>query len=113
MIKSILFALSAPSFAAAFSFVLNTTPQQCQNLSVAITGNGGVPPYNILIIPFGPSPLPNNIEARRIVNIPFTGSSSTLSFQLDFPANSQFVAVVSTSHPSLGPFCIVFCAWNT
>jgi hypothetical protein len=76
-----------------FSFIFNSTPQQCQNLSLSISGSG-LPPYNILIIPSGPSPLPNNVEARRIVNHSFQGDSSSFSFQLKYPAYSQFVAVV-------------------
>ncbi|KAH9939547.1 hypothetical protein B0H21DRAFT_780561 [Amylocystis lapponica] len=85
-----------PSFASAFSFTFTNTPQQCQNLSLSITG-AGVPPYSILITPFGPSPLPNNVEARRIFAVDFDGSSSSASFQLKYPADSEFVAVVSDS----------------
>lgn len=51
----------------------------------------------MLIIPFGPSPLPNNVEARTILDMPFEGNSNTISFQLKYPANSQLVAVVSDS----------------
>ncbi|TDL22848.1 hypothetical protein BD410DRAFT_698316, partial [Rickenella mellea] len=81
--------------AAAYSFNLQTTPAQCQNLTVSITGSGGTPPYKVLILPFGGSPLPNNIEARKIVEQPFPGSATSVSFQLNYPTNSQFVTVVS------------------
>ncbi|CDO70500.1 hypothetical protein BN946_scf184569.g43 [Trametes cinnabarina] len=90
-------AVSYASFASAYSFNFKTTPRQCQNLTIDITGSG-TPPYSVLIIPFGPTPLPNSIEARRVTDVPFTNSSSTeVSFQLKFPENSQFVAVVSDS----------------
>jgi hypothetical protein len=52
------------------------------------------PPYSLLIIPTGPSPLPNNTEVRSVLDIPFSGTSTTLSFNLNYPENSSFVAVV-------------------
>ncbi|KAF9489241.1 hypothetical protein BDN71DRAFT_1512320 [Pleurotus eryngii] len=79
----------------AYSFNIQSTPRQCQNLTVTITGDGGQAPYRLLIIPFGPSPLPNNTEVRRIQDIAFGAGQTTLSFQLRYPENSQFVAVVS------------------
>ncbi|KIJ58893.1 hypothetical protein HYDPIDRAFT_33732 [Hydnomerulius pinastri MD-312] len=81
---------------SGFSFTFTSQPQQCSNLSLDITGSGK-PPYSVLIIPYGPTPLPNNIEARTIVYQQFSGDSSSVSFQLKYPANSQFVAVVSDS----------------
>jgi hypothetical protein len=83
-----------PLIVSAFSFTINNTPQQCQNLSISVTGSGQ-PPYSALILPFGPTPLPNNTEVRRILDIPFNGDSTSLSFQLTYPENSQFVVVVS------------------
>ncbi|KAF8888637.1 hypothetical protein BD779DRAFT_1672291 [Infundibulicybe gibba] len=88
------FLLSLPFANAAFTWSFQAAPQQCANLSIQISGSG-TPPYRALILPFGPSPLANNVEARRIVDQPFPGSSGSLSFQLKYPANSQFVAVVS------------------
>ncbi|KAI0350822.1 hypothetical protein OH77DRAFT_1379477, partial [Trametes cingulata] len=82
------------ALASAYSFVFKNTPRQCQNLELDITGSGS-PPYTALIIPTGPTPLPNSIEARRITEVSFT--NTTASFQLKFPENSQFVAVVSDS----------------
>lgn len=84
--------------AKAYSFNFQTSPQQCANLSIAITGSGGSPPYRALVIPFGGTPLPNNIEARRIVEEAFDGTS--LSFQLKYPTNSQFVVVVRSFYPN-------------
>ncbi|KZT69906.1 hypothetical protein DAEQUDRAFT_725867 [Daedalea quercina L-15889] len=82
------------STASAFSWDFTSTPKQCQNLSLSISGSGS-PPYSVLVIPFGASPLPNNTEVRRIFQVQFNGSST--SFQLAYPTDSQFVAVVSDS----------------
>ncbi|KAF8257808.1 hypothetical protein EI94DRAFT_1791471 [Lactarius quietus] len=38
------------------------------------------PPYSLLLIPDGDSPLPNDVEVRSVQNIPFPGNSTTLSF---------------------------------
>src|ERR1700691_1806436 len=83
-----------PHIASGFSFTINNTPQQCQNLSISITGSGQ-PPYSALILPYGPTPLPNNTEVRKILDENFSGDSTSLSFQLTYPENSQFVVVVS------------------
>lgn len=84
-----------PTIANAYSFSITNTPQQCQNLSISITGSG-TPPYRAVIVPFGPSPLSNNVEVRKILDQNFTGSSTSLSFKFPYPENSQFVVVVST-----------------
>ena len=84
-----------PSLVSAFSFNIANTPTQCGPLNITITG-AGKPPYTALIIPFGPSTLPNNTEVRRITQQNFTGDATSVSFQLNFPENSQFVAVVRT-----------------
>jgi hypothetical protein len=83
-----------PLIAFGFSFTINNTPQQCQNLSISITGSGQAP-YRAVVVPFGPTPLPNNVEVRKILDLPFPGNSTSLSFQLSYPENSQFVVVVS------------------
>lgn len=101
LLYSICLAL-LPSFSAAFTFNFTDTPRQCQNLSISIDG-AGQPPYSVVLIPFGASPLPNNIEARKIFQQQFSGSSTSVSFPLNYPENSQFVAVVSCQFP-LG-FC--------
>ncbi|PIL23514.1 hypothetical protein GSI_14826 [Ganoderma sinense ZZ0214-1] len=94
VLPAVVVAAEFVSLAAAYSFNIVSTPRQCENLTVQITGDGGQAPYSLLIIPFGPSPLPNAIEARRITNVAFNTSTS-VDFQLRFPENSQFVAVVS------------------
>lgn len=96
MLSSLLTLVLLPSLSFAYSFTFSSVPKQCADLSLSISGSGS-PPYSLLIIPFGPTPLPNNIEARKITQQNFTGTSSSLTFQLKFPANSQFVAVVSDS----------------
>ncbi|KAI0819402.1 hypothetical protein BC628DRAFT_1342240 [Trametes gibbosa] len=100
----LLAAIPYAALAAAYSFNFKSTPRQCQSLDIEVTG-GGSPPYSALIIPFGPSPLANSIEARRITQVAFNGTNTTASFQLKFPENSQFVAVRHSplTPPSLAP----------
>ncbi|RDB27856.1 hypothetical protein Hypma_002304 [Hypsizygus marmoreus] len=93
--SALLTILTLPTLSAAYSWNFKNPAQQCQNLTIAVSGSDGKPPYRVLILPFGPSPLAQNIEARRIVDQPFSGNDTTVSFQLKYPANSQFVAVVS------------------
>lgn len=109
-ILPVLAAVPYLSLVAAYSFNIANTPRQCQNLTVDITGEGK-PPYSLLLIPFGPTPLPNAIEARRITNVPFNnGTTSSVTFQLKFPENSQFVAVVSTHFT--GPYRVYAAHWG-
>ncbi|KAI0688406.1 hypothetical protein BC835DRAFT_1419154 [Cytidiella melzeri] len=84
--------LLLPSLVAAYSFDLEDTPRQCGNLTVNIAGSGQ-PPYNLLVIPFGPTPLSTGKEVRKIIEQNFTSSSVT--FQLTYPTNSQFIVQVS------------------
>lgn len=93
MLASLLFSAVLVS---GYSFTFTSQPQQCTNLSLSISGSGQ-PPYTVLIIPYGPSPLSNNVEVRTILSHQFPGDASAASFQLNYPANSQFVAVVSLS----------------
>ena len=87
--------LLQPTLSAAYSWVLNALATQCSNLSISITGSDGVPPYRVLVVPFGPTPLPSNTEVRSVIDHPFDGNATTASFAINYPANSQFVAVVS------------------
>lgn len=95
---AILLASVVPELVAAWSFNIENTPQQCQNLSISITGSGGTPPFNAIVVPFGPSPLPNNTEVREVVYQTFDGNSTTANFKLPYPDGSQFVVVVSSLH---------------
>ncbi|KAF9652605.1 hypothetical protein BDM02DRAFT_3109178 [Thelephora ganbajun] len=83
-----------PSLATAYTFQFTSVPTQCRDLSLAIEGQGS-PPYQVLIIPVGPSTAPNNVEVRRVIDQTFPNNGTSISFPLRFPANSQFVAVVS------------------
>jgi hypothetical protein len=83
-----------PLLVNAYTWQFTSQPHQCQNVTLSVQGSGGQPPYSLLIIPTGPSPLPNNTEVRSVLNIPFSGTSTTLSFNLNYPENSSFVAVV-------------------
>lgn len=87
-------AVPYAALAAAYSFNIKNTPRQCEDLELDITGTGS-PPYSALIIPTGPTPLANLVEARKITNVAFNGTNTTATFQLKFPENSQFVVVVS------------------
>lgn len=82
-----------PSLAAAYTFKFTSVPTQCQELFLLIEGQGS-PPYEVLIIPVGPSTAPNNVEVRTVVDDTFPNNGTTVSFPLRFPTNSQFIAVV-------------------
>ncbi|KAF8806086.1 hypothetical protein BYT27DRAFT_7191388 [Phlegmacium glaucopus] len=90
-----LYVSSLFTLSAAYSWNFDSPPQQCSNLTVSLTGSGGKPPYRIMVLPYGPTTLKNNLEVRRILDVPFPDGSTTVSFQLKYPANSQLVAVVS------------------
>ena len=79
--------------AKAYTWQFTSQPIQCQNVSIAIQGSGQ-PPYNLVLAPFDQLPMPNTPEFRTVQNISFTGTSTTLSFILNYPENSSFVAVV-------------------
>jgi hypothetical protein len=78
----------------AYTWQFSSPPRQCEDVTISIQGSGGQPPYSLMILPIGPSPLPNNVEVRTIMKKPFSGTSTTLSFSLNYPENSSFVAVV-------------------
>ncbi|KAF9043598.1 hypothetical protein BDZ89DRAFT_1155990 [Hymenopellis radicata] len=82
--------------ANAYSWHFEETPKQCTNVTVQISGSDGKGPYRILIVPYGSTPFSNNTEVRVIQDKEFPSDSATsITFQLPFPANSQYVAVVS------------------
>ena len=98
--------------AHAYTWSFQRTPTQCSNLSVAISGSDGTPPFRILISPFGPSPLANNVEARNILDIPFPDNQTEVQFQLTYPAGSQFVAVVSVFFLFQACACSFRASWH-
>ncbi|KAK7463050.1 hypothetical protein VKT23_007636 [Stygiomarasmius scandens] len=85
--------LSLPEFINAYTWQWESVPTQCGNLSIQISG--GNPPYRVMIIPSGSTPFNNGTEVRRIIEQ--SSSSSSVNFQLTYPANSGFVTVVSDS----------------
>jgi hypothetical protein len=94
-LHSFLLALTfCPSFSTAYSWHFNAPPTQCSNLSITVTGSDGVPPYRVLIIPFGPSPLSSNIDVRSTIDLSFDGDLTTVNFPVNYPAHSHFIAVV-------------------
>ncbi|KAG5340365.1 hypothetical protein E4T56_gene11564 [Termitomyces sp. T112] len=97
MSVALLSLLAFPSLVTAYTWRFNSPPQQCSNLTISVSGSDGKPPYRVLILPFGPSPLANNVEARTIVDQPFPDGASSVSFKLNYPADSQFVAILSDS----------------
>jgi len=93
---SLLISIFFSSLANAYTFKFTGVPTQCQDLSLVIDGQGS-PPYEVLIIPVGPSTAQNNVEVRKVIDQTFPNDGTTISFPLRFPANSQFVAVVRLS----------------
>ncbi|QRW04965.1 SKG6 domain protein [Ceratobasidium sp. AG-Ba] len=81
--------LATLDLARAFNFTFLTIPAQCEELSIAISG--GTPPYRLLIIPIGTLLTPP--EIRTIVDRNITATSD--SFVFNYPAASQFVAMMS------------------
>jgi len=79
--------------AAAYTFKFTSVPTQCQELSLSIEGQGD-PPYQVLIIPDGPSPLANDKEVRSIIDQTFPDNGTIVSIPLRYPATSHFVATV-------------------
>lgn len=79
----------------AYDWKFNNAPSQCGSLSVSVSGTDGQPPYSLLLIPYGATPLAGNIEVRAVETYQFNGTTENLEFQMRYPANSQYVAVVS------------------
>ncbi|KIY69588.1 hypothetical protein CYLTODRAFT_409501 [Cylindrobasidium torrendii FP15055 ss-10] len=90
---SLLVPLLLVNTARAYDWHFADSPTQCQNVTVNISGDGGKPPYRILVIPYGSTTVTH--EVRVIKDIPFDGNANSLSFKMDWPKSSQFVAVVS------------------
>ena len=79
-------ALSAP--ASTFSFWFTSQPTQCANTTVQ--WSGGQPPYTLLLVPVGHL----NPETRTIAQFDIE-QGNEVTFQLLYPAQSQFVAVLN------------------
>ncbi|KAF9269576.1 hypothetical protein L218DRAFT_1072400 [Marasmius fiardii PR-910] len=89
-----LLLLEFPLLSFGYTWQFKQTPTQCGQLTISI-GSGGKPPYTVLILPSGPTPFSNGTEVRRILEQ--KSDSSDITFQLKYPSNTQFVAVVSDS----------------
>ncbi len=92
---SLTILLLFPLLANAYTWQFTSPPSQCRNVSISIQGSGQ-PPYSLLLLYTGPIPFQKNTEFRKNHNIRFSGTS--VSFVLDYPENSTFVAVVRSSH---------------
>lgn len=81
----------------AYQWAFDNAPSQCGPLVVSITDQtGGEPPYSLLLVPHGPSPLPNGVDTRTVQTVAFN-TTTELNFTLNYPAGSELVAVVNTS----------------
>ena len=76
---------------SAFSFTFSSDPTQCSSLTVNV--KGGTAPYRLNLIPSGPLPR-GGPEVRTIVDEAFSDTTFKLD-ALKFPADSQFIAMVS------------------
>jgi hypothetical protein len=100
-ISSSLPFLSLFLLAKAYTWQFTSQPSQCEDITITLQGSGK-PPYRLLIVPHGSTPLPNGTEVRRIQDIPFSESSTT--FKLPYPENSSFIAVVCSCLTSIFSF---------
>ena len=79
--------------ARSYKFNIKASPRQCKDLSVTIEGTDGMQPYHILAVPYIKTESQSlGSEASMIANKVFVGNS--VSFQLAYPENQQFVVVV-------------------
>ncbi len=92
-----LLLLLAVVFRRAYSYtwLFEEAPSQCGQITVTVTGSDATPPFRVLIVPFGLSSLPGGVDSRSVLDIPFSGDQNSVKFQLTYPENLQFVAVVS------------------
>ena len=81
--------------AYSYTWSFEETPSQCGQITVTVAGSDATPPFRVLIVPFGPSSLPGGVDPRSVLDIPFSGNQNSVKFQLTYPENLQFVAVVS------------------
>jgi hypothetical protein len=98
-----LLSLGLGIFSHGYTFNIAGDVRQCENITFNIAGSGS-PPYSVALIPFGPSPL--QVDPRSALE--FTSSGTSVSFQLPYPTDSQFIAVVSQHHRPgpINSFCI-------
>src|SRR6266704_1106458 len=89
-----LFALPAAQAYNYTWYFSPETPQQCGNATVIVSSNDTAPPFDLLLVPYGPLPLSD--ASKTIYEIPLNGSNLTrLDFQVKYPAGTQFVDLVN------------------
>ncbi len=88
---------------SAFSFTFASDPTQCSSLTVNV--KGGTAPYRLNLIPAGPLPR-GGTEVRTIVDEAFSDKTFKLD-ALKFPADSQFIAMVSDATGE-SPSAVIF-----
>lgn len=80
---------------SSYSWAFDNAPSQCNPLVISITDQtGGEPPYTLLVVPHGNTPLQNLVEVRQVLSIPFN-TTTQVNFTLNYPATSELVALVS------------------
>jgi len=86
--------VAAASSAQAYNWDISQL-QQCATTTVTVTNvNDSVLPLDLLLIPYGPSPLSG--ASKTIYEIPFNGSDPyKIDFQLKYPAGTQLVCLVN------------------
>ncbi|KAF8066477.1 hypothetical protein FPV67DRAFT_1417268 [Lyophyllum atratum] len=92
---AIVLLIHLPYFAAAYTWKLETPPVQCANFTISVSGSDGKPPYRVLLVPTSRIPDGQQNDPRDIVDQSFFGEAKSVSLQLEYPAGSRFVAVVS------------------
>ena len=91
-----LLIVAAASGAQAYNWKISPeSPQQCATASVTVTNvNDSVLPLDLLLIPYGPLPLPD--ASKTIYEIPLNGPNPySIDFQLKYPAGTQLLYLVN------------------
>ncbi|KAF9531159.1 hypothetical protein CPB83DRAFT_809505 [Crepidotus variabilis] len=95
ILSAALTSFTLPSYVNAYTWSIQQSPKQCGDMTVSVSGDGGKPPYRVLITPYGSPPWANTTEVRESFEQAFPGMDKEVTFKLKYPAQSQFVAVVS------------------
>jgi len=72
-----------------------TIPQQCATAGVRVYNltTNDVPPTRLLLVPYGPLPLSD--ASKGVYEIPFDGPDPQPTFQVKYPAGTQFAHLVN------------------
>lgn len=88
--RALFFSLfsSLYSSSSAFSFSFTSTPTQCSD--VTVEWDGGQAPFTLLLVPVG------HVDPEtRVIIQEDVSSGNSVTFTLNYPAQSQFVAVLN------------------